>query len=597
MFNDFFDENIHSTLLFMITIDQFDGLSLCQQYAETFNQTNVDLHYLPISNLLTDNKDICHKHFKNILKMLKLKAAKIIISSSHFDESNLTNVDKYYGVKYDHVEIDIDTFKQQKLLSFNFSIPPINPYIPKGQEYNMQIIDTISSSDPMYTRIASNNNNIYYVKRGNTYRTYTISGVLFISLDALQKSDPIKTLALLIYTQYINKQIQSDLYLMSLAKISISITPGKDSIMISLTGYDSDIGIDHIFEKIITYYLKDNNLPIDESIYYDIYNDIKTEMQNYQYIDPYAQVISEFKSMINKYCPTNEQMYELLKHFSPKIMNNKNNKINYKTFKKYCIDMMKQGFITGIFGGSINMKKVNRIINFIDEMIKQSMETKNIIDISESKLSAKYIKYNKNPNNKETAIGYGLYIGNIRESVNDDLWKIQKPLYMILEGYISGRFSASVRTDKQIGYVALSSVVNVNKNYNSDMYLLFILQSTRTDLEQIVADYVDNEMMKDILMVNQNDFEIMKQGIISQMTEQPLNIIDDCNKKLSELLNTFEDIRDIENIDVRFMRNKLIIDAVKKIDLNMFVSFVKQLIANPRAIVLISPEDKSKNNH
>lgn len=593
MFNDFSEENNQIALLHVATVDTFDGLSVCQYYADVYNNYNVDLHYLPICSLLIDSKNIRHTHFKKILELLRLNRAKVLITSALIDDSKFTEYDKYYDVKYNHQQMPINKSMQSRMSKIKFTLPPINIYIPRNN--NMQIIDTIAPKDPAYTQIASNNNNIYYVKRGNTYNTYTISGAIFITLDAMKQSNPTKTLAILIYMQYIEKLIQSELYLLSMAKISISVVPGKDSLVITMLGYDSDTGIDYIFEKILNYYWNlHTNKDIDIDTYCHIYEDIKTEMQNYQYAEPFTQISSEFKSMINDYYPTNEQMYMFLHQFSPKNMNNEKNEINYKSFKKYCVGLISQGFVTGVFGGSINMKKINRIINFIDTIIKPSNEDKMIINIPKNKLSTKHIKYNKNPNNKETAIGYGLYIGNMREKIDSFEWTREKPMCMLLEGYISGKFSASVRTEKQIGYVALSAMLNVNKKYDSDVYLVFILQSTRTDLEKIVEEYVDKQMLADIMDISNEEFETMKNSIIRQLNEKPLNISAECDKKLSDLIDSFEDIRNLKDLDIRFARNQLIIHSMKDIKLNMFVDFTKKILSNPRAVILISPK-KSKN--
>ena len=169
-----------------------------------------------------------------------------------------------------------------------------------------------------------------------------------------------------------------------------------------------------------------------------------------------------------------------------------------------------------------------------------------------------------------------------------DSWKVKKPMCMILESYISDKFSASIRTEKEIGYVATSNIFNVNESNNPDLFLLFIVQSTRTDLEDIVKDYVDNHMLKDVESMTNDEFESIKQSIIITMGEKPINIYSDCAEKMSALIDTYENISEIKNINVRFLRNKIMINAIKKVNKHVFVDFVKQILKNNIRSVFIN---------
>jgi hypothetical protein len=51
----------------------------------------------------------------------------------------------------------------------------------------MQIIDTIEKDDPSYCSVNSETNNVYFVKRGNIFHTYTISGYILINFESLKK--------------------------------------------------------------------------------------------------------------------------------------------------------------------------------------------------------------------------------------------------------------------------------------------------------------------------------------------------------------------------------------------------------------------------
>lgn len=607
MFDDFFEETKRLTLLYMTTIDNIDGLSLCQHYAELYDKNRVDLRYIPISGLLIGESATCREHFKNVLKSMNLSTAKVVLTSSLLDEADLPKIDKYYGTAYDHIQVPIDPYIEEKLMLLQFKTPELNTYVARAQ--NMQIIDTIKKDDSSYCPIKSEKDNIYFVKRGNTFHTYTVAAYITIDLEALKNSDPVKYVALLMYCMYIKKLKQPEIYLIRSAKIMISIVPEKDRIFITIEGYNSDLGIDTVFEHVMRWYgiFKDTEKQnksddsIQQDVYKLVYDDVKTELQNYQYSDAYMMVGQEFRNMINTaHTISNDQMLQALETFAPKCMEDANNKINYTNFRSYCIDLMTSGDVTGVFGGSVSMKRVNKIINLMDDSIRKPKNSARITySIPKQKLTTRYIKHNQNPNNRETAIGYGLYVGNIREITTHnqgfdlESWKVKKPMCMMLEGFISEKFSASVRTEKEVGYVAISNILNVNQSNNADVFLLFISQSTRNDLEDIVKEYVDHRMMQDVSQITDDEFVSMKQSVIISMSEKPLNIYADCGEKMSALMDTYEDVRSIKNIDDRFTRKKMMIEAIEMIDKQMFVNFVQNILdADVRSVLLIVPHSE-----
>lgn len=608
MFESFFKEVNDLTLLHMTTINNIDGLSLCQHYSDLYNRTKVDLHLLPIAELLIKSAEQTRKHFKSALKSMNIEMDKVIITSPFFDESELTKIDKYYGTRYNHNMVPIDQSYQDKLSEFQFTVPELNTYVSRAT--NMCIIDTIEKDSETYCSIKSDVDNVYYVKRGNTYHTYNVAGYISINLKALQSADPENYVALLIHCMYVNKLCQSELYMMMSAKIVVSVVPEKNRLFISIEGYNSDLGIDLIFKRIMNWYgiftdmsdasyeSYESDSQIQTDLYELVYNNIKTECQNYQYADSYTLISPEFKNMINKeHNISNDQMLIALETFSPDIMKNCKNKINYKNFRTYCTKMIKIGDITGVFGGSINMQRVRKIINLLDtSIIKPSESARVFYSIPKSMLSVKLVKQNRNPNNNETAIGYGLYVGNIPEiedSLHEESWTIKKPMCMMLEGYISEKFSASVRTEKEVGYVAISNMLNINESNNVDLFLVFVVQSTRDDLEDIVKEYVDNHLISDVESMSDDEFDSLSQSIIISLSEKPQNIYADCNEKLTALLNTYEPLLDVQNMEHRFARKQLMVNAAKSINKDMFVKFTKQIVMNNiRSVLLIIPHAK-----
>jgi secreted Zn-dependent insulinase-like peptidase len=106
-------------------------------------------------------------------------------------------------------------------------------------------------------------------------------------------------------------------------------------------------------------------------------------------------------------------------------------------------------------------------------------------------------------------------------------------------------------------------------------------------------------MLQDVVQMSEDEFNSMKQGVITSMSEKPLNINADCSEKISTLMDTYEDIKSIKDINVRFSRKKIMTDATSTIDKSMFVDFVKNILdTDIRSIILIVPShvDISQKN-
>jgi insulysin len=607
MFEIFFNETLNLSLLYMDTLDSINGLELCEHYADIYNKTHVDLQYIPITGILYNEIDVIQDQFKKVLNQMTLNMAKIMITSNLINEKELTLTDEYYGTKYSHSTIQIDLILQEKMSKLTFNMIEPNHYVAKAN--NIKIIDRIIKSDKAYHRIESKHNNVYFIKTKNTFHTYTIVGYISIQLDQMKDANAQKYIALLIYCMYIKKKFQPDLYLLDATKINVDLTPEKDKISIIIEAFNSDLDITTVFIDVMKWYgmiESNNDMNLDFTIYNSVYDEIKTELENYKYSNAYTLIRPEFKNMLNKdHSITNDQMIEALKYYSPKKVRS--------DFAHYCINLMKVGNITAVFGGSFSLKKVEKFITILDNMIEPPNKSDSRItyDISIDKLSKKQIIHNKNPNNNEIAIGYGIYIGKIRESIyikkvdkinkiEDiiNLWQYIKPMCMILESYISMKFSALLRTEKEVGYVVLANLVNISQNHNGDIFLLFTVQSTRNDLEDLVKEYIDHHMMQDIIDVTEEDFELMKQSTISDLSEKPTNIQTDCGNQIMSLIDTYEDITNINNIDNRFNRKKIMIVAIKIINKSIFEKFVKYILdQNITSILLIEPEHLNRSTN
>ena len=267
--------------------------------------------------------------------------------------------------------------------------------------------------------------------------------------------------------------------------------------------------------------------------------------------------------------------------------------INFNNFSEVVTNLMSKGRIIGVFGGSITVKCVISIIKYLESNISPSELLPLQYTLTDNELSSHSIIKSKNPNNNERAIGYGIYLGNMREVGSE--WTEKKPMTMMLEMFIGEKFSASVRTEKQVGYVAICNTINVNEDNNPDIHLVFTVQSTRDDAFDIVKDYVENSVLQEVESISDDEFESMKQSTITRLSQKPDNIYEDCNEIFTALTNTYDTQLLFNSDDDSFMterinRKKMMVNSLHNMKLNDFVEFVKFVYKKGiYATILIEP--------
>jgi secreted Zn-dependent insulinase-like peptidase len=299
-------------------------------------------------------------------------------------------------------------------------------------------------------------------------------------------------------------------------------------------------------------------------------------------------VVREFRNMVNKeYTVSNEQLIASLAKISPTNMmaaDRESSGIGYHNFRKYAIELMSKGNVIGVFGGSISLDLTKKIIKVVDDLIDIKRESAIRYSLPTTLFSAKKVVYNENPHNNENAIGYGLYIGNTAE-LPDTKWYINKPMITMLSIYISDKFSSQIRTQQEVGYIAHCQTVNVGEANNPEIFLVFVVQSTRKDLEHVVQDYVDTRFLADVQTMSNDEFLNLKNSMLTSLEEKPKNIIEDINQKLSDIeMDVSSTIKGSGPAD----RRKQMIEGLKVIDKKMFVSFATGIYEkNLRSIINI----------
>lgn len=576
VFDVFYNEMHMLHKLDLKIYNKIDGLTLCQYYAEIYDtKKHVDLSYLPIAYARYDIQK-CKKHFNNCLNFMTIANVKTIITSNIF--KNLKLIDKFYGTEYDIQIINTRGINIDKSYFGSYLIPQLNKYIPDTND--LQLIESVTMNDTEenYLQIKSKNNNIYFAKNKNTFNTYSIYGIIEIETINNNVDNWMK---LLIYFKYINKIRTNEKHLLKTAKINIDIIPQQKGITIIIDGYNSNNKIDNVFEKVFNWYFQINE--IDNEIYEDIYNEIMINLQDYKFTDPYEMIVPELKCIIDKNnVYSNQDMIHALQQNHPKYLC----KIN-KNFNKDINEFITKGSIVGVFGGSIDMTQIENIINILDKRIIYAKN--NHISYDPVNKPINILKTNENPNNKERACCYGLFLGSTKELSMNDEWMIHNIFCEMTMTFISENFSSYIRTDKQLGYIAKSSLLNVNTKKDPYTYLLFISQSTEKDILIIIKDYVENIMMKDIMTIDDNIYHNLKTSFINNLLEKPQNIHHDCNEIIDCIQKTYDIDYFINNKNDRFDRKKKISKYLSKTTKDHFFDFVNSINRSFNLMIQIVP--------
>lgn len=564
---DYFDEIHKLNINNLKTIDKTDGLSVAQQLANIYDELKCDIEYLPINSILYDKYDKRKNHFFEVLEELKLNNAKIILGS-HLIE-NTDKIDKYYGTNYLHIEEKIDIDHVNLCKKIKMKLPILNKYISDS----LYKYYPINNTNDSYCKLKSKSKyNTFYVKKSNSYDTFTTTCIIDIELKSFVNKNVNNYIMLCLYINYIRNLNNSAMYLMLTANINVYVTTTTYGINIIINGTHKNF--DSIFKTVINWFY-DKSTDIDIDTYTLMYNKFYTKYKMYDFIDSYKRIGSEFNDMINnKHTISNSDILQNIDKYSPDVLKDSKSPINFSNFKDTIINLMSKGSIKGIFGGSIKLNHVQNIIYHIESLISYS-NTDSTYIIKNTDIMNKTV-YNLNPNNKELAIGCGIYLGHFPEN-NCSYWEVLKPICILLNTYVSEKFSNLMRTEKQLGYIANTTLINLNKDNNTQLYLLFIIQSNVKNCKELIFDYINNILPNDINSITEEQFESLKNGLYTDLTEVSLNIIDEVFQNFKAIkLNTL-DYLDNETFNRKQRMAECVIKLTRKIFINFFKSLDKKI--------------------
>uniref|UniRef100_A0A6C0DZ65 Uncharacterized protein n=1 Tax=viral metagenome TaxID=1070528 RepID=A0A6C0DZ65_9ZZZZ len=545
--NEFYEEFKKKKLMDFITQIELDSSSLADSIITQYNLTRCPLSEILIQSIKFDNIDL--DYFFDIISQMTQNKMKIVLVSDTFDIKELSLIDKYYGTHYNKEFLPLKDEEKIKNI-----YPELNKYLTD----KFEIITPIKKKSKHYLKLKSSNKNIYYLKKSNNFNTYFNIFICHIRLDEMYVKNVEYYTDLLIHLAYIQKLHENLFYDLSVSKNDISIDINDDVLRVSFKSIDNK-NIPKLLKQVLDLYFNKNETKINQTIYKTIVDELIDNINNYYLSQSYELLNSEFRLLLNP--EFNYSNQEILKCIKKDLTHEKSFNLT--------------GQITGLFGGSITLDNVQKIIDIVDDKFEQS---KIIYEEYCLKEIAKTITIkSKNKENTENAICYGV---NLMKYTDDLL--LLKSFIILLETYIHEKFFNIVRTEKQVGYIVQAKVYNVKTLLYPEYYLCFIVQSSLDNLKEIIKDFIDNNYMELFDKLSDEEFKEITKGISKSLKEKKTNIGDEIIDKIN-ILETNEKFHKKEKFDMY----KKISQIIKKMSKKDFVDFGTSIIKNPVAIVQI----------
>jgi insulysin len=480
----------------------------------------VDIKYLFSNNyrktIFTD-----YEKFRNNIINEKFN---LVIGSNLF-EGDL--VDIHYPTKYKIYKIP-----NSEILKIKLSLPIINQFI------NTKYIDHNNKNNNKNSKVAE------FTKIKNFYTRKSKNNAMIIIIkmtmleEILGEYDNLNDNEFIInrYIHYIitaNELLIYDLYKIG---IELSIKIKKDLLIISLIGscINNDI-IDIVIDMIFGFFK-------DEYFYEKVNLEICDLINNYWYQSPYEIIETEMKGYLFPKHHIKQNQFKII------FERNKPSKFNINSFIDNVKNILSHSEIIGFLNGNYDFEKV---INLINSSVSYTKHNKTFYNLEFNNTTL--IK-NQNIYEKNIGVSFGLRLckGNNKKHIL---------MNRIIRNIISEKVSSYIR--EKLGYVVIVKLIDMNRSYENDNYLIIIFQ-TMKEWKKIISDYMNNKMISDIL--DKNLFETIKLNLIKTYETKIYDEI----KELKLFCNYVLEF-DIQDRKIKFLNNGITKEH------EMYIKILKEL--------------------
>lgn len=575
LMEEFYNEILKINKIYVQDTNPSSGNMIANKIVMYNHTYKLDPRYILVKQILTDEFDSVRQRMIKYIETMTLDNCKVLLTSNKIKDTD--KIDTYYGTEYKIESNSIDNNLLKKALKTlkSISLPNLNKYLPT----DLKIIDPDKNNSDSLAKIDSPN--IWFLKNKNEHHEYTFNLICEISLSNLTKKDIKNYISLLIYLEYLEILHKETNYDFRIANYDIQINlSGSNTISIDLSGYSEHA--EDILNKVLSN-MFDKNQRLDKHVYEVVFNDIQSSYQNEKFSEPFNRLTDIFISKVNPDCTYSiDEIEENLDLFSFKKLN--------ENFIKDTISLLTKGHIRGVIGGSIEKNRAHKMIKIIESKIKFDIEHTNcrINPSIFQTYSNDIIKINTNPIDNNTAILYGVYLDNIKEYKSDN-WADKYLLGNLLKDVSSEKFFNKMRTEKELGYVVISNIFNVNTTFNRDIFLGFIIQRNNHgdefSLSKLINEFINTTLYTTIKNISDSKWDSIKNGLKSKIKMKFISTYDEISYYLSVLeVKSFKNLLESE---VRFDRREILLESLDNLTKDDLLEYFKDRISKNRIISLI----------
>jgi insulysin len=511
----------------------YDPDSFLQNCASVSDDITIDLNYILVSSILISSDTDAHvEHIRKKLLEMTPDNSFVILSTRSMDTSSFTT-EKYYGVKY-----KIDSYRISDIAGMK-----LRGYLPNTS----RLVSESLLNESIYR--SSDQISIYPSKHDICYDTcnkfnddQVYIQILLVLTDILTTRNALDFAYLLCYVSYINMKYSEELYDLSMGMCNISLILSRTTLKITISTYRSNIDTAIDTVKRYLYNIDD----IDEKIVNIVKEELLRNYTNYKKLTPYKKLDNMVTETFNKkYIVSNSEILDEI------------NNINFKNIKPTIDRFFAHGHIKCAISGNINDVIGKYISHRIDTIIEHKAITE--IDLTNDLHTSRNIfTHSENKDELNSACFTIFLLDDIR--YGDENWAKISCMISILSTLIHAEYFHQMRTLGKLGYVVVSSPLNLNiLTPLNKKAIYFLVQSTKmrvVDLHNKTMEVVKENITSKIKNLNSNEFVSLKLGLLANLKSPDKNVADRLNRIFSGINN-----KDI-NGNIKFDYDKKLINAL-----------------------------------
>ena len=419
------------------------------------------------------------------------------------DKNQETPLEEYwYKSKYDYQIIKGEDFvklQTPKALP-SLHMPNKNNYLPEKANL-IPIVDNKSNIPTLL--IDSKGLKIYHGRDIDFQRPK--ASYLYKIFFPKEFSELDNQVLMKLYMLAVNESMNESSYPARLAGMDYSVSSDEEGITIIINGYSDSI--DNLLVEILSNMKK---ISITTDQFTSIRDKKVRDWKNFSKGNAYQIARQHMRKIVRKYYYTNDEYIESAK------------KISLNQVNKFAKKLLKKGFVQGMIYGNVNIEQAQKNTELLIETLKMkpiawdkvAHQQNLVFNPGEEIVKVVHSEVNN------SCFSRLQYFGN--NTIKDDAYA------KVLGTFVESPFFLEMRTNQQLGYIVWGGAGSSKKS----SYFIFIIQSgdySADYLQQQADNYIDT-FPDSLRIMNNEDFQIIKNSVIEKIKEKPTSIAEQANK-------------------------------------------------------------------